>query len=100
MKHHWKRKFKTVFAACIRNDVTPVMATRGATVDVAVKLATQSEKSFRVLQFNSKKTVTTVQPGVLKRRYKNPPCVNSIRFLEMSRHFTSMAIVAFLVATV
>jgi hypothetical protein len=55
-----EEELQTLFVACWRSDVTPVV-TRSMTADMEIKMATQPEKEFCVLKFNSTKSATIVQ---------------------------------------
>jgi hypothetical protein len=60
----------------------------------------QLEKALYVFEFQSTKSVTTVQWGFRRMFHKNPPGANSIRFLASSCRFIVMQTVALLVAIV
>jgi hypothetical protein len=80
-------------------DVTPTMATRSVTVDMAVKWRLNPRKRFECLS-SIPQNLWPFFNGVFEGSSVKILHANPVRFLALSRHFTAMYTDALLVAIV
>jgi hypothetical protein len=76
-----ERRTSKIFVPCRKSDVTPRMANRNTTVDMAVKWRLNLRKRFVCSGSIPQKSQTTNKQGFQMQSHKNLPCANSINFL-------------------
>jgi hypothetical protein len=85
------------FVSYVRSDVALTMATRSATVDMAVKWWLKSRKR---IEFAQEDFYGTYPENPTEHGFCGMELEHTKRFLRLSRHFTAMSTVALLVVIV